>query len=144
MNELESNGDEDVDWDDWALNGSEPMSKLQKRRRDLLKTRMVPRHEPRLGCYCNGPCEQLGLIRVCRNRDCPRGIIHLLCLQGNDYPGRGWYCPVVTSALYEYSISHKWRQIISVMHTLCRHRLAMHYSDLLKSFQIPSRGLTTY
>jgi hypothetical protein len=22
MNELESNGDEDVDWDDWALNGS--------------------------------------------------------------------------------------------------------------------------
>lgn len=114
MNELEFNRDGDVDWDDWALNGSKSMSKPQKRRRDLLKTRVVPRHEPRLGCYCNGACEQLGLIR---NRDCPWGIIHLLCLQDNDYSGRGWYCPVVTSALYEYSISHKWIQIISVMHT---------------------------
>jgi hypothetical protein len=28
VNELESNSDEDVDWDDWALNGSKPMSKL--------------------------------------------------------------------------------------------------------------------
>lgn len=31
MEELDSNGDEDVDWDDWALDGSKPMSKLKKR-----------------------------------------------------------------------------------------------------------------
>jgi hypothetical protein len=52
MKELDSNGDEDVDWDDWALDGSSPMSKLKKRRRDFLKTRVVPvANRPRFGYH---------------------------------------------------------------------------------------------
>ena len=55
MEELDSNGDEDVDWDDWALDASKPMSKLKKRGQDFLKTRVVPvANRPRFGLELAG------------------------------------------------------------------------------------------